>query len=507
RDGQVDDHRRAAGSPSTRGSCRSSRGPSPSGIRRRERGEHLADDLGMPCRPSCSETPSSTRPVEPGRPRGAGRVGRPARRAPTGRARASAAAVPPRSAAASTSGRSCRCRAPSWRCSRSSTSRRSTVRRAARRRHHRRPRPAAQAHDRGPGREERHGRRPARGPRVADPHVRHRHGRGDRHRRRREDHRPGREAPAGRSPSNLAIIGLQRGRVATPSRTGPGSAPGPFVRPPGRAPGTGGTTAMTTIPTLSHGRVTIRPLRLRDTRDLDVALATNRSWLRTWPPTLRTRLHRRPRQHPGTAGNARAGLGSAVRDGARRSLRRPAQRVRHHLRLARQCVHRLLGRRGAAGTTSRRSRSRWRSTTASGSSASTASRSASVRRTRRACGSSRSSASGSRACAAGTSTSTATGATTSASPSSRKRCARESSTAGSPQARRADARPELDAGQRAEAPVRRAPRGARAVAESSAELAARLRERVAEAKAEAEAEAAASGRGRPTRRSPVSRMR
>ena len=42
---------------------------------------------------------------------------------------------------------------------------------------------------------------------------------------------------------------------------------------------------MTTIPTLSHGRVTIRPLRLRDTRDLDVALATNRSWLRTWEAT------------------------------------------------------------------------------------------------------------------------------------------------------------------------------------------------------------------------------
>ena len=42
---------------------------------------------------------------------------------------------------------------------------------------------------------------------------------------------------------------------------------------------------MTTIPTLSHGRVTIRPLRLRDSRDLDAALATNRSWLRTWEAT------------------------------------------------------------------------------------------------------------------------------------------------------------------------------------------------------------------------------
>lgn len=42
---------------------------------------------------------------------------------------------------------------------------------------------------------------------------------------------------------------------------------------------------MTTIPTLSHGRVTIRPLRIRDSRDLDVALATNRSWLSTWEAT------------------------------------------------------------------------------------------------------------------------------------------------------------------------------------------------------------------------------
>jgi ribosomal-protein-alanine N-acetyltransferase len=68
---------------------------------------------------------------------------------------------------------------------------------------------------------------------------------------------------------------------------------------------------MTTIPTLSHGRVTIRPLRLRDTRDLDAALATNRSWLRTWEAT-------NPSGHVSTdvrgsiralQANARAGLG------------------------------------------------------------------------------------------------------------------------------------------------------------------------------------------------------
>ncbi len=68
---------------------------------------------------------------------------------------------------------------------------------------------------------------------------------------------------------------------------------------------------MTTIPTLSHGRVTIRPLRLRDTRDLDLALASNRSWLRTWEAT-------NPSGHVSTdvrgsiralQANARAGLG------------------------------------------------------------------------------------------------------------------------------------------------------------------------------------------------------
>jgi [ribosomal protein S5]-alanine N-acetyltransferase len=68
---------------------------------------------------------------------------------------------------------------------------------------------------------------------------------------------------------------------------------------------------MTTIPTLTYGRITIRPLRLRDTRDLDVALSTNRTWLRTWEAT-------NPSGHVSTdvrgsiralQANARAGLG------------------------------------------------------------------------------------------------------------------------------------------------------------------------------------------------------
>lgn len=68
---------------------------------------------------------------------------------------------------------------------------------------------------------------------------------------------------------------------------------------------------MTTIPTLTHGRVTIRPLRLRDTRDLDIALSSNRAWLRTWEAT-------NPSGHVSTdvrgsiralQANARAGLG------------------------------------------------------------------------------------------------------------------------------------------------------------------------------------------------------
>jgi ribosomal-protein-alanine N-acetyltransferase len=40
-----------------------------------------------------------------------------------------------------------------------------------------------------------------------------------------------------------------------------------------------------TIPTLAEGRIGIRPLRLRDTRDLDTALSENRSWLRQWEAT------------------------------------------------------------------------------------------------------------------------------------------------------------------------------------------------------------------------------
>jgi ribosomal-protein-alanine N-acetyltransferase len=42
---------------------------------------------------------------------------------------------------------------------------------------------------------------------------------------------------------------------------------------------------VTSIPTLVEGRVAIRPLRLRDTRDLDQALTENRSWLRQWEAT------------------------------------------------------------------------------------------------------------------------------------------------------------------------------------------------------------------------------
>ncbi|WP_309616788.1 GNAT family protein [Salinibacterium sp.] len=40
-----------------------------------------------------------------------------------------------------------------------------------------------------------------------------------------------------------------------------------------------------TIPTLSEGRTTIRPIRLRDAKTLDRELAHNRSWLRKWEAT------------------------------------------------------------------------------------------------------------------------------------------------------------------------------------------------------------------------------
>ncbi|MBD8702897.1 GNAT family protein [Frigoribacterium sp. CFBP9039] len=42
---------------------------------------------------------------------------------------------------------------------------------------------------------------------------------------------------------------------------------------------------MANIPTLAEGRIGIRPLRLRDTRDLDAALTENRAWLRQWEAT------------------------------------------------------------------------------------------------------------------------------------------------------------------------------------------------------------------------------
>jgi ribosomal-protein-alanine N-acetyltransferase len=42
---------------------------------------------------------------------------------------------------------------------------------------------------------------------------------------------------------------------------------------------------MMSIPTLRDGSVTIRPIRLRDSRALEQALISNRTWLRTWEAT------------------------------------------------------------------------------------------------------------------------------------------------------------------------------------------------------------------------------
>ncbi|MFF1878515.1 GNAT family N-acetyltransferase [Leifsonia sp. NPDC058230] len=39
------------------------------------------------------------------------------------------------------------------------------------------------------------------------------------------------------------------------------------------------------VPTLSEGRVTLRPIRLRDARPLERSLLDNRSWLRQWEAT------------------------------------------------------------------------------------------------------------------------------------------------------------------------------------------------------------------------------
>jgi len=66
-----------------------------------------------------------------------------------------------------------------------------------------------------------------------------------------------------------------------------------------------------TIPTLSEGKVTIRPIRLRDARALERELAENRGWLRKWeatnphgPLSFDVRASIRSLQQ-----NARAGLG------------------------------------------------------------------------------------------------------------------------------------------------------------------------------------------------------
>ena len=66
-----------------------------------------------------------------------------------------------------------------------------------------------------------------------------------------------------------------------------------------------------TIPTLSEGKVTIRPIRLRDARTLERELAMNRGWLRKWeatnphgPMNFDVRASIRNLQQ-----NARAGLG------------------------------------------------------------------------------------------------------------------------------------------------------------------------------------------------------
>ena len=67
----------------------------------------------------------------------------------------------------------------------------------------------------------------------------------------------------------------------------------------------------TTIPTLSEGRTTIRPIRLKDAKLLERELAENRGWLRKWeatnpngPMSFDVRSSIRSLQQ-----NARAGLG------------------------------------------------------------------------------------------------------------------------------------------------------------------------------------------------------
>ena len=89
---------------------------------------------------------------------------------------------------------------------------------------------------------------------------------------------------------------------------------------------------MTTIPTLTEGRVTARPLRLRDARDLDVALAENRSWLRQWEAT-------NPSGHGGT--DVRASIRSLLANG----------RAGHGLPFALELDRRFVGQLNVSGVT------------------------------------------------------------------------------------------------------------------------------------------------------------
>ncbi len=64
------------------------------------------------------------------------------------------------------------------------------------------------------------------------------------------------------------------------------------------------------VPTLVHGDLTVRPIRVRDARPLELLLAQNRSWLRQWEATSPTGMPGSVRQSiRNMLAHARDGLG------------------------------------------------------------------------------------------------------------------------------------------------------------------------------------------------------
>ena len=141
---------------------------------------------------------------------------------------------------------------------------------------------------------------------------------------------------------------------------------------------------MAAVPTLTEGDITIRRIRLRDSRSLERELVLQPQLAAAvgGDEPARPDVVRRAGEHPQPAAERAGRARAAVRDRGGRRARRPAERVVDQLRVALVGDDRLLGG-GAVRGPQRDARPRWpsRPTTASSGSACTGWRSASGRRT------------------------------------------------------------------------------------------------------------------------------